>query len=230
MTKETLAKMLAGLTPDEQRNTLAELAITDAAAQTELIGMAASVNNVSVQPPAVHQPAPAAAPLQSANTAAIGAPAGQPDYVTIMQQLATERAARITSDCNAFMVANANKIPPAEAVGIKNMYATLANLNDNGTALAQYTASIQSRPVHHMINEQVASGAIVLGNGQQQDNRPDAEKDADLAQKMLGLTPKGVEATAAMQAGKVIIPTQDGKVERPINLAAALKQFALISE
>jgi energy-coupling factor transporter ATP-binding protein EcfA2 len=227
MTKETLAKMLAGLTPDEQRSTLAELAITDAAAQNELMSMAASTNNINLQPPAVTQPAQAQ--QQPPANQFAGAPAGQPDYGTIMQQLANEKAARIVSDCNAFLVANANKIPPAEAVAVKNMYHTLANLNDGGVALQQYAGSIQSRPAHHMISEQVASSAIVLTNGQQA-QKTDAEKDEDLAQKMLAMTDKGLEAVHAVQAGKVVIATPNGNVERPVNLAATLKQFGLVTE
>ena len=235
MTKETLGKMLAGLSPEEQKTTLAELGITETAAQAELISLAATHGNaVAVQQPAVvHNPAPAvqnqaAAPVQQAQA--------QPALPAIFQQQVEQQATAdngllmraITAECHAFMTANAGKITPAEAADVQKLYIQLGQMGDP-SALNQYKASIQARPTSPMLTEQVASaGAVVLGNNQQAvDTRTEAQKEADAITALLNMTEGGQQAAHAMTAGKVTVASNDGKVDRPVNLQAAFKQFAI---
>jgi hypothetical protein len=236
MTKDTLGKMLAGLSPEEQKTTLAELGITDTAAQAELISLAATHGNaVAVQQPAVvNNPAPAvqnqAAPVQQAQA--------QPALPAIFQQQqpAQQQATAdngllmraITAECHAFMTANAGKITPAEAADVQKLYIQLGQMADP-SALNQYKASIQARPTSPMLTEQVASaGAVVLNNNQQAvDTRTEAQKDADAVTALLNMTEGGQQAAHAMKAGTVEVASNDGKVTRPVNLQGAFKQFAI---
>lgn len=245
MTKEIFARMLAGLSPEEQKTTLAELGVVDATAQAELIGMAAAqANNVTVQPPTINMPAPVlpapvlpapAAVAQtvqpSAPTPAASAVQGQ-DVTTLMAQLANERTARITAECDAFVSLNANKIPPTEVPSVKALYATLAGMTDNNAALNAYKATIDARPINPMLREAVASatitnGGVILSGSQSVDTRTEDEKEAAAIGAFLGMTEVGQQSAVAAKTGSVTIQTTDGKIERPVNLAKAFEQFAI---
>lgn len=218
MNKEMLIKMLAGLSSDEKVAALTAMGITDATLVAELTAVDTSASTVPVQAPAISQPAPAASPVEA--TAGVTGTTGMPgvagvDIAALQARFATERTARITAECTAFMAANANKITPAEAASVKDLYSKLASMDDPA-ALNQYMAAVQARPANPMLTEQVASGGQVhvLGNVNQVDTRTEAEKDAALVSSLLASTPDGQQAAQAMKEGKG-------------NLQAAFKQFAV---
>ncbi len=225
MTKETLLKMVGGLPKDERQAALNELNVTDAALVAECLAY-------EVQAAAVPVTAPAINPVQPAVAAAV--PGGNAVTDSAMQQLQqqlnTEKAARITAECDAFFAGNTNKVTPAEMTEAKKTYAALAALDDQ-TALNSYKASMQARPANPLLNEQVAaSGAVVLGSHGSVDTRTETEKDTALVASILQMTPDGQTAAQALKTGTVAFETPNGQVQKPIQLEATLKQFNVGSE
>lgn len=204
MTKDTLKKMLAGLTDEEKTATLNELGITDAATVAELTATAApeTVPAVAVQQPAIQQQP---TPVEAAQAAASAA-GGNAEVAQLQAQLAIERTARIAADCDAFVTSmkTAGKVTPAEESTVRTLFASLAGQADPA-ALNQYKASIQARPASPMLAEQVASNGQlqVLGNAAGVDTRTEAEKEAALVAAMLDKTDEGKQAAAAVAAGEV---------------------------
>jgi hypothetical protein len=224
MTKEILAKMLAGLSPDEQKAALVDMGVTAEAEQAEYLQMAASVNTAPITQPVITAPAPVAPPAQPH---AVVMPGGNEGMQAVLAQLAQEKTARITAECQTFMAVNAGKIAPAEQTAVQQLFVQLASLDDPA-ALNQYKASINARPVNHMLTEAVASAtAVILPTTGAVDNRTESEKDAAMVTALLGKTEIGMQSVQAMKEGKVVIATNDGKVERPINLGKAFNQFAI---
>ena len=232
MTKETLLKMMGGLSEDERKATLNELAITDATLVAECMAYQTQAAAVPVTQPAIQQPVQqqVAAPVQQAAALPMGNTVTDTAMQALQQQLAEEQQKRIMAECGSFFAAHANKVTPAELTEAKKTYMALAALPDQ-TALNSYTASVQARPVNSMMREQVAAGNLqVLGNGVT-DTRTEEEKEAALVQNILAMTPTGRESVAALQNGQVPVKGltgADGKQAMAnVNLPATLKQFAL---
>ncbi len=228
MTKEILAKMLAGLSPDEQKAALVDMGVTTEAAQAEYLQMAATVNTAPITQPAIQPTAPAVVPPITPAQAVVVAPgAGNEGMQAVLAQLATEKTLRITAECSAFMATNAGRIAPAEQTAVQQLFVQLASLDDP-TALNQYKASINARPVNHMLTEAVASAAaVILPTTGAVDNRTESEKEAAAISALLNMTVVGQQSVQAMKEGKVEVKTTDAVYQRPVNLAKAFEQFAL---
>lgn len=234
MTKDVLLKMCSGLSNEEKTATLNELGITDTAMVAEVMALTPMAAAVPVQAPVINA---AAQPVQQ--PAAVSAVAGG-NAVTdaamqqLQAQLETEKTARITAECSAFIteMKAVGKVTPAEEPSVKQLYVALAGSADQ-TALNSYKASLQARPANPMLQEKVAAAGVqVLGSGAV-DTRTETEKEAALVTQILAMTPDGQAAQHALKAGQVPVKgvtRAGGEMMQAVNLPAALKQFAVNDE
>lgn len=192
MSKELVEKMVAGLSEDDKKTMLAALNGTPATA---------TQSQPATAPPAQVQTAPAT--TNSTDPA-----------ITAMLNRA------LTAECNAFIseMKTAGRVTPAEEASVRQVYMSVANLPDQ-TALNNYKVSIQARPASPMLAEKVASTGkvLVLQNGQPAASEgPTAEGEAAEIAVLCRTTPEGMQALAALKAGKTA-PSWEQFAVSPLN-------------